>query len=84
LGLDDPSKGLRRSGHWWAGEILMAVGLALPGSPTSWLPWLYPLYYVLLLVPRERDDNRRCAEKYAQAWDEYTSLVSYRIVPFVY
>ena len=54
----------------YLGEVLMASGLALalgwPGLPG---PWLYPLYYVLLLGTRERDDDRRCAEKYGALWD---------------
>ncbi|EGD72918.1 ergosterol biosynthesis ERG4/ERG24 family protein [Salpingoeca rosetta] len=50
------------SGFWglarhinYLGEILQSVALALPGwlLTGSWLPWLYPLYYVLLLVPRQ-------------------------------
>ncbi len=78
---------------WWGlsrhinylGEVLMATGLALSlarlGSP---FPWLYPLYYVLLLGTRERDDNKRCAAKYGALWTEYTAKVPKRIIPFVY
>ena len=67
------------------GEILMATGLALSlGYPELVAPWLYVLYYVLLLGFRERDDNRRCAEKYGVLWDEYRAAVLWRIVPRVY
>ncbi|MCH9684505.1 MAG: DUF1295 domain-containing protein [Deltaproteobacteria bacterium] len=80
------------SGFWgvsrhvnYLGEIAMATGLALVlGWPTAIGPWLYPLYYVLLLVPRERDDHRRCAAKYGALWDEYCRRVRYRIVPGLY
>jgi len=80
------------SGFWgvsrhvnYLGEILMATGLALSlGHPALVAPWLYPLYYVLLLVPRERDDDRRCAAKYGPLWDEYRRRVPWRIVPRVY
>jgi protein-S-isoprenylcysteine O-methyltransferase Ste14 len=69
----------------YLGEILMAVGLAaVLGHPTAIGPWLYPLYYVALLVPRERADDRRCAAKYGALWDEYRRRVPYRIVPWVY
>lgn len=89
------SDGERRvlcSGFWgvsrhmnYLGEILMATGLALSlGYPALIAPWLYPLYYVLLLVPRERDDDRRCAAKYGPLWDEYRRRVPWRIVPRVY
>lgn len=69
----------------YLGEILMATGLALSlGHLTSPWPWLYPFYYILLLVPRERDDDRRCAEKYGVVWEEYRAKVRYRIIPKIY
>ncbi len=88
----DDSRALLCSGFWgvsrhvnYLGEMLMATGLALVlGWPAAIGPWLYPLYYVLLLVPRERDDHRRCADKYGPLWDEYCRKVRFRIVPGVY
>jgi protein-S-isoprenylcysteine O-methyltransferase Ste14 len=85
-------KQLLCSGFWglarhinYLGEILMALGLALAlGYPTALGPWLYPLYYVVLLFPRERDDDRRCAEKYGALWQEYCRRVPRRIVPGLY
>ena len=59
----------------YLGEFMMATGLTL---------CLYPLYYVLLLVPRQIDDDRRCAAKYGELWAEYRRVVPKRIVPFVY
>jgi delta14-sterol reductase len=38
----------------------------------------------VLLVPRQRDDDRRCATKYGPLWVEYCRRVRWRIVPFVY
>lgn len=81
------------SGGFWGlsrhvnylGEILMASGLALSlGYPLAIGPWLYPLYYVALLVPRQADDDRRCGEKYGELWREYCRRVPYRIVPGIY
>lgn len=69
----------------YLGEILMATGLALAlGWPGSLWPWLYPLYYVALLFPRERDDDKRCAAKYGTLWDQYRARVPKRIIPGVY
>lgn len=69
----------------YLGEVLMACGLALSlGHPASLGPWLYPLYYLALLIPRQLDDDRRCAQKYGPLWEEYKRLVPYRIIPFVY
>ncbi len=80
------------SGFWglsrhvnYLGEILMAVGLALAlGAPRDPWPWLYPLYYVALLVPRQIDDDKRCAAKYGAVWAEYCRRVPFRIIPGVY
>ncbi len=80
------------SGFWglsrhinYLGEILMASGLALSlGYPGSVGPWLYPLYYVLLLLPRQLDDDARCAAKYGPMWAEYRQRVPYRVIPWVY
>jgi delta14-sterol reductase len=80
------------SGFWglsrhvnYLGELLMATGLALSlGYPSAYWSWLYPLYYVGLLVPRQIDDDRRCKEKYGPLWDEYQRAVPKRIIPFVY
>ncbi|MCA1665429.1 MAG: hypothetical protein LC659_14390 [Myxococcales bacterium] len=48
------------------------------------MPWLYPLYYVVLLLPRQHFDDRRCAAKYGALWSEYCRRVPYRIIPFIY
>jgi len=69
----------------YLGELLMATGLAVAlGYPGALWPWLYPLYYVALLVPRQLDDDRRCAAKYGELWQEYVRTVPYRIVPWLY
>ena len=47
-------------------------------------PWLYPLYYLALFIPRQADDDEVCKRKYGQKWDEYTRLVPYRIFPGLY
>lgn len=97
-----PGTRLLCSGWWgisrhinYLGEVLMALGLTLPGGfPVSgidgtWtaimiLPWLYPLYNLALFLPREREDNKICEAKYGEAWKEYCKLVPYRIVPYLY
>jgi protein-S-isoprenylcysteine O-methyltransferase Ste14 len=69
----------------YLGEILMATGLALSlGYPLALAPWLYPLYYVALLFPRQADDDRRCAERYGALWEEYCRRVPWKIIPYVY
>ena len=90
--LSDEKNALLYSGFWavsrhvnYLGEILMATGLTLVlGRPGLWAIWLYPLYYVALLLPRERADERRCAAKYGALWTEYERRVPRRIIPWVY
>ena len=69
------SKGRLLCSGWWGlsrhinyfGEIVQAVALALPGYLTtgSLVPWLYPLYYVALFVPRQIEDDEACEIKCA-------------------
>lgn len=88
----DSEHALLCSGFWrvarhvnYLGELLMALGLTLSlGRPGDLLPWLYPLYYVAFLVPRQLDDDKRCAKKYGALWTEYCRRVPYRIVPGIY
>lgn len=90
--IGDGERALLCSGFWavsrhvnYLGEILMALGLAISlGRPESPWPWLYPLYYLLLLIPRERADDRRCAAKYGALWEQYRRRVRHRIVPGLY
>ena len=90
--LSDGEHSVLCSGFWgvsrhvnYLGEFLMACGLTLSlGWPLLLGVWLYPLYYVALLVPRERDDDRRCAKKYGPLWAQYRKQVPWRIVPGVY
>jgi len=90
--ITDGNKTLLVNGFWGAsrhinylGEILMAVGIALStGYPEVFWVWLYPLYYVALLFPRQYDDDKRCAAKYGNLWNDYTKKVKYRIIPYLY
>ncbi len=69
----------------YLGEVLMAIGIILcTGYPSLIWPWLYPLYYVLLLVARQLDDDKRCALKYGELWKTYMKRVPYRIIPYLY
>ena len=93
-----PGTRLLCTGFWglsrhinYLGEILQAVALALPGSLVAstpfdrLLPWLYPLYYVALFVPRQIDDDMHIRLKYGdEALREYVRRVPYRIVPRVW
>ena len=85
-------KHLLVSGFWglsrhinYLGEIFMALGISLSlGRPSSIFPWLYPLYYLVLLLPRQYFDDQRCAAKYGALWEEYCKRVPHRIIPWIY
>jgi delta14-sterol reductase len=90
--LSDGDHRLLASGFWgvsrhvnYLGEIIQAVAIALAsGYFGIWMVWLYPAYYVGLLVSRQADDDKVCRAKYGALWDRYTAKVKYRIVPRVY
>jgi delta14-sterol reductase len=90
--MSDENNALLVNGFWgvsrhinYLGEILMAIGLVLStGYPQLIWPWLYPLYYVVLLFPRQINDDKRCALKYGSLWNRYRERVPYRIIPFIY
>ncbi|XP_059163052.1 delta(14)-sterol reductase TM7SF2-like isoform X2 [Physella acuta] len=48
------------------------------------LTYFYPLYFLVLLIHRERRDNEQCQEKYGASWNKYCERVKYRIFPHVY
>ncbi len=69
----------------YLGEIIQAVAIALAaGYFGIWMVWLYPAYYVALMLTRQADDDKVCHAKYGALWDEYKAKVPYKIVPRVY
>jgi protein-S-isoprenylcysteine O-methyltransferase Ste14 len=90
--ISDGNKSILVSGFWgisrhinYLGEILMATGIVLcVGYPDVPWPWLYPLYYVALLFPRQMADDKLCAAKYGPLWDQYRKEVPFKIIPYIY
>jgi delta14-sterol reductase len=90
--ISEGSKSLLVNGFWgisrhinYSGEILQATGIILcTGYPMLIWPWLYPLYYVIFLFLRQRDDDKRCSLKYGELWKTYVKKVPYRIIPYIY
>lgn len=89
----DTQRGTRLlvSGFWgrarhmnYLGDWMMALAWSLPCLFGSIVPYFYPLWFALLLLTRERRDDRWCARKYGEDWDRYRERVPWRIVPGVY
>ena len=90
--ISNGQKQILASGFWgvsrhinYLGEICMGLGIASAVGHYDLLwPWLYPLYYILLLVPRQLDDDKRCLKKYGKLWEEYQREVPHKIIPGIY
>ena len=90
--ITDGNKTLLVNGVWglsrhinYLGEILLGTAIALSvGYPGVIWVWLYPLYYLALLLPRQVDDDKRCATKYGDLWKVYTKRVKYKVIPYLY
>jgi 7-dehydrocholesterol reductase len=79
------------SGYWgiarhfhYLPELLVAAAWTLPVGLGAPLPWFYVVFLAILLVDRAARDDRRCADKYGEAWDRYRRIVPWRILPGVY
>jgi Delta14-sterol reductase len=79
------------SGFWglsrhsnYLGDLMMGLAWCMTTGFSRLLPYFYIIYFVILLVHRERRDNEHCARKYGVDWETYTSKVRWRILPFVY
>ncbi|KAJ7451157.1 ERG4/ERG24 ergosterol biosynthesis protein [Mycena latifolia] len=82
---------LLTSGWWGAsrhpnyfGDILMALAWSLPTAFGTPITYFYVIYFIVLLIHRQRRDDENCKRKYGNDWKKYMKLVPYRIVPYVY
>ena len=90
--VSDGRKTLLVSGFWgmsrhsnYLGEILEALGMALAiGHFANAWTWVYFVYLTAFFIVRERIDDRRCAGKYGELWNEYRAKVRSRLVPGIY
>lgn len=59
----------------------------IQGAAKGWgmvFTYFYVLYFAILLIHRERRDDKACYEKYGEDWDKYRRTVRWRILPYVY
>ena len=79
------------SGFWgigrhlnYTGEICVYLAFTLTVGFESWIPYLLPLWLIVLLGHRSLRDERRCREKYGELWERYTKQARFAMVPYVY
>ncbi|CAG5127396.1 unnamed protein product [Candidula unifasciata] len=85
------NKRLLVSGWWglcrkpnYLGDLIMALSWSLTTGFGQILPYFYPIYFLVLLIHRERRDSEQCRKKYGASWDQYCQRVKYRIFPYIY
>lgn len=57
------------------------------GEARGWgilITYFYILYFIILLVHRERRDEEKCKRKYGADWEEYKEKVPWRLIPGIY
>jgi len=77
---------------WWGigrhlnytGEIGVYLALSLVTGFTSFVPYLLPLWMVVLLMHRAARDDQRCHAKYGALWHAYCAHTRFRMFPFLY
>ena len=79
------------SGFWgiarhsnYLGDLMMGLAWCMTTGFSRVLPYFYFIYFLILLLHRERRDHEHCARKYGPDWQAYTARVRWRILPFVY
>ncbi|PXF48944.1 7-dehydrocholesterol reductase [Gracilariopsis chorda] len=65
-------------------EICVALCWSVPAGASALMPYVYVLFLSVLLTDRAYRDEQRCAAKYGRYYEQYCTLVPYRMLPFVY
>jgi Delta14-sterol reductase len=85
-------RGMLLVSGWWGiarhinyfGDLLMGLAWCLPTLFAHPLTYFYIVYFLILLVHRERRDNSFCHAKYGPDWERYCAKVRWRILPGLY
>jgi delta14-sterol reductase len=79
------------SGFWgigrklnYTGELCLYLAWSLTTGFQSVVPYLLPLWLMILFPHRAWRDDQRCREKYGPLWDEYCKRATFRMIPFLY
>ncbi|MEM8609167.1 MAG: delta(24(24(1)))-sterol reductase [Myxococcota bacterium] len=77
---------------WWkyarkihyTADIAMALSWGLICGFDNFLPYLYVVFFTVMIFHRAGRDIDRCKKKYGKDWDRYTEEVPYLFIPGVY
>jgi len=79
------------SGYWgWSrhfnylGDLIFSLGTCIACGTKFLFPYFYIFNMMVLLGWRIERDNTRCQHKYKEKWNEYTKLVPYKLIPYIY
>ena len=90
--LGESKRTLLLASGWWGiarhfhyiPEILASFFWSLPALFTNFMPYFYTVYLTVLLVDRAFRHDKRCADKYGEAWDKYCNKVQYKMIPYIF
>ncbi|KAI9360037.1 ergosterol biosynthesis ERG4/ERG24 [Zopfochytrium polystomum] len=79
------------SGFWgvsrhfnYVGDLTISLAMCMACGVGHVLPYFYVVYMTILLLHRIRRDDARCRGKYGKYWEEYSRLVPWKLLPYVY
>lgn len=65
-------------------ELLVALLVCSPALLTSWIPYFYFIFLLVLVIHRTVRDDDKCSKKYGIYWSEYCALVPYKMIPGIF
>ena len=77
---------------WWryarkihyTADVAMALSWGLICGFEHFLPYLYVVFFVVMILHRAGRDIKRCQKKYGEDWDRYCKEVPYLFIPGVF
>lgn len=79
------------SGLWgWSrhsnylGDLILSFCYGLACGFDSIVPYIYFIYMMILLIHRCYRDETKLTLKYGDGWKKYTSIVKYRLIPYIF
>lgn len=68
----------------YLGVLIMHICWAAVCGTTHVVPYIFPLFTLLLLVERSLRVDDNCKQRYGAAWERYCSRVKKRVIPGVF